>query len=107
VPFLARSPGERLFRFCKGGRLYKMLYLALDRAKVVLPAACAASTFSATRTARGCIAIVDSTRADLPGLGGGRIRTRPFVTAHHGQRRGPAGSLLPVPTTKSRALKRL
>jgi integrase len=37
VPFLDRHPDEKLFRFCKGGRLYKMLYLALDRAKVVLP----------------------------------------------------------------------
>lgn len=37
VPFLERHPDEKLFRFCKGGRLYKMLYLALDRAGVVLP----------------------------------------------------------------------
>lgn len=28
----------------------------------------------------------------------------PIVTAQQGQRRGPAGSLLPVPTTKSRLL---
>lgn len=37
VPFLERPADEKLFRFCKGGRLYKMLYLALDRAGVVLP----------------------------------------------------------------------
>lgn len=37
VPFLDRHPDDKLFRFCKGGRLYKMLYLALDRAGVVLP----------------------------------------------------------------------
>jgi integrase len=37
VPFLDRHPDEPLFHFCKGGRLYKMLYLALVRAGVVLP----------------------------------------------------------------------
>lgn len=37
VAFLDRNPNEKLFRFCKGGRLYKMLALAMKRAGVSFP----------------------------------------------------------------------
>ena len=37
VPFLDRNPNEKLFRFCKGGRLYKMLSMAMARASVSFP----------------------------------------------------------------------
>jgi integrase len=37
VPFLERDPGQKLFRFCKGGRLCKMLKLALIRAGLSFP----------------------------------------------------------------------
>lgn len=37
IGFLERRPDERLFRFCKGGRLYKMLALAMARAGVSFP----------------------------------------------------------------------
>lgn len=37
VPFLDRHGDEKLFRFCKGGRLYKLLKLAMTRAGVSFP----------------------------------------------------------------------
>lgn len=37
VPFLDRAADEKLFRFCKGGRLYKLLATAMTRAGVSFP----------------------------------------------------------------------
>jgi integrase len=37
VPWLQRPANEKLFRFCKGGRLYKLLDIAMTRAGVSFP----------------------------------------------------------------------